>query len=218
MDEAKIKEAFSKAKQDISDIKQHIIYLHKELSEIKRTIQSTTNTSTLRQITSTDTDTSTDKHPVQPVSIGNKGVSTGNEGVSTDRQTNRQTDRHIQKFAQDDTQTHIEKIEKVSEVLESLDDLKKEMRQKFKKLTPQEMLIFSTLYQLEEKGLTVDYSLLSERLKLTESSIRDYIQRIIKKGVPVVKTKENNKKVTLSILQDLKKIASLSTIKQLRDL
>ena len=80
------------------------------------------------------------------------------------------------------------------------------------------MAVFSAIYQLEEEGLTVDYSILSTKLSLSESSIRDYIQRTIRKGLPIQKTKENNKKVILSISNDLKKIASLQTILQLREI
>jgi DNA-binding transcriptional regulator LsrR (DeoR family) len=60
--------------------------------------------------------------------------------------------------------------------------------------------------------------LISQKLGLSESSIRDYTHKIIKKGVPLIKIKENNKKVTLSVAQDLKKIASLQTILALRNL
>ena len=80
------------------------------------------------------------------------------------------------------------------------------------------MEVFSTVYQLEEQGFTVDYPLLAQKLSLTESSIRDYIQKLIKKGTPIVKTKENNKRILIQISPDLKKIASLSAIYQLRDL
>jgi predicted transcriptional regulator len=80
------------------------------------------------------------------------------------------------------------------------------------------LLVFSTLYQFsEEKGYT-DYKNLSEKLSLTESSIRDYIGRLIRKGIPVEKVKINNKTIHLSVSQNLKKIASLSTILQLRSL
>ena len=78
------------------------------------------------------------------------------------------------------------------------------------------MLIFSLIYQLEEEKGHTDYKTLSEKLKLTESSIRDYVQRLIKKGIPVEKTKINNKNIQLKISRNLKKIASLSTIMQLR--
>jgi predicted transcriptional regulator len=104
------------------------------------------------------------------------------------------------------------------QILESLDNLKKEIRLKFKRLTEQEILVFSTLYQFsEEKGWT-DYKLLSEKLNLTESSIRDYIGRLIKKGIPIEKVKINNKTIHLSVSANLKKIASLSTILQLRSI
>jgi len=43
-------------------------------------------------------------------------------------------------------------------------------------------------------------------------------EKIIKKGVPVVKSKENNKKVTLSIPPEFKKMASLQSIISLREL
>jgi len=231
MDETRIKQAFLKVRQDIEQLKQHIIQTHNEIKEIKRTLESQTQDQTDRQIIQTQTDKQTDNPQFKAQKSPNSAISIGNGGVQTDRQTNRQTDRQTQKFAQSPVNTElkseetnsfarssIESLEKVSEVLESLDYFKKEVRVKFKKLTEQEMLIFSTIYQLEDRGLTIDYSLLSEKLNLSESSIRDYVQKIIKKGVPIAKTKENNKKVTLSILPDLKKVASLSTIKQLREL
>ena len=104
------------------------------------------------------------------------------------------------------------------EILESLDNIKKEIRLKFKRLTEQEILVFSTLYQLEEENGYTDYKTISDRINLSESSIRDYIGRLIKKGIPVDKTKVNNKTIHLSISKNLKKIASLHTILQLREL
>ena len=161
-------------------------------------------------------------------------TSIGSEGVPTDKQTNRQTDNpthfltknnEIQqknlKITEKDQgySTNIESnIKEVAEILESLDAIKREIRLKFKHLTSQEMLIFSTLYQLEEISPEVTYKILSTSLKLSESSIRDYIQRIINKGIPIKKQKINNKKIILSISPDLKKIASLSTIINLREL
>ena len=156
----------------------------------------------------------------------NSNFSTGNDGVPADRQTDQQTDNSTGNTGvkvrlnqnTTDNATNINNLTKVTEIVNSLDSLKKELRSKIKKLTKQEMLVFTTIYQLEEQALSVDYFNISEKLKLTESSIRDYVQRIIKKGFPLVKTKENNKKVLLSISQDLRKIASLSTIIQLREI
>ena len=103
-------------------------------------------------------------------------------------------------------------------MLDSLDDIKKDLRYKFKKLTHKEMQVFEAIYSLENQGLIVDYPLLSQQLNLSESSIRDYTKNIIKKEIPLMKIKENNKKITLQISQNLKKIASLDTIQTLRNL
>jgi len=102
--------------------------------------------------------------------------------------------------------------------LNSLDNIKKEIRNKFKRITDQEFLVFSTIYQMAEESDNVDYKSVSKRLNLTESSIRDYVGRLIKKGIPVEKTKINNKMIRLSISEKLKKITPLPVIFQLREL
>ena len=51
---------------------------------------------------------------------------------------------------------------------------------------------------MAEEADFVDYKTLSKRLNLTESSIRDYVGKLIKKGIPVEKTKINNKMIQLS--------------------
>jgi len=150
-------------------------------------------------------------------------ISIGNDGVPTDRQTNQQTDRRNQdlqlpetlKFSKEDK---ISRINHVSELLNSLDSIKKELRRQFKHLTSQEIAVFSCIYDLENQGFIVDYSLISQKMSLSESSIRDYVQKIIKKGIPIIKTKENNKKILLKIDANLKKIASLQTILTLRQI
>ncbi|MEK6893093.1 MAG: hypothetical protein AABX07_02725 [Nanoarchaeota archaeon] len=160
----------------------------------------------------------TDNLPFKALKTPIFNVSSGNDGVPTDRQTNQQTNQHIGNEGVSHTQSASNSIQRVSELINSLDALKQEVRFKFKKLTSQEMLVFSTIYQLESLGLQVDYPLVAKKLSLTESSIRDYTQKIIKKGIPLIKLKENNKKIFISISPDLKKIASLSTILQLREI
>ena len=159
----------------------------------------------------------TDNLPLKPLKSQISTISTGNKGVPTNRQTVKQTDTSTRnegvkvRFNQEH-----HPLANVSNLINSLDIIKKELRLKFKKLTNQEMSVFSTVYQLEEEGFIVDYALIAKKFSLTESSIRDYIQRIIKKGIPIIKTKENNKKIFISISPDLKKLASLSIIMQLR--
>jgi hypothetical protein len=167
-------------------------------------------------------------------------ISTGNDGVPTNQPTNQQTNQHPLishgNSLRNQSEIHIptqetknlsrkmsnfnkiSHLEQVSNVLSTLDDIKKELRTKFKRLTNQEIAIFSAIYQLEEQGFIVDYSLISEKLGLSEISIRDYVHKLIKKDIPIQKFKESNRKISLSISQNLKKIAPLSTILALREL
>jgi len=224
MQEDKIKEAFSKVREDIENLYYNYQYTHTELQELKELIKiqnqeikalieqiKRTNLNKTDRQTEQDTplfpvdrqtDTSTYNLALEAVKLQNSDISTGNKGVSTDRQTHRQTDNTLNQ---------------IPEVLESLTKIREEVRIKFNKLTRQELIIFSIMYQLEEQGLTVDYNLLSQKLQITESSIRDHIGRIIKKGIPIEKYKENNKKIILKISKNLKEIASLETIQKLRD-
>lgn len=149
-------------------------------------------------------------------------ISIGNEGVTTNQPTNQPTNQHIGNegvYTHKQQKTHkIDRLEHISKVLESLGTIKKDIRKQFKCLTAQEMNLFSEIYKLEEQGFIVDYAILSEKLSLSEISIRDYTRKLIKKGIPIQKHKENNKKILLSISPEFKQIASLETIYQLREL
>ena len=231
-----VKESFRRAKEDISFLNQEIQSIKGYLSETRgqmkeiceilfklyeRVSSLEENQKELSQRSippqnlqnpTTSTHLSTHNEPFKGLNPQILPLSTGNEGVPTDRQTDRQTDQ----------QTHYEpkiqenSVDNAVKILDSLDSLKKEIRLKFKRLTDQEWLIFSTIYQIDEQQGYSDYKVLAEKLKLTESSIRDYVGRLIKKGIPIEKTKMNNKTIHLSISQNLKKIASLPTIIQLR--
>lgn len=226
MDE--VKEAFLRVKEDIE-------FLYNEINSIKEELKSINlNLLTIKSNRQTDkqTDNSTIQHIIPTIPTHNPaystdfkvlkpqilGISTGNEGVPTDKQTNRQTDQHMTNSSYNQEYNPRIPIENALEVLNSLDSLKKEIRLKFKRLTDQEMSVFEVLYQLSEEDGFSDYKALSLKLNLTESSIRDYIGRLIKKGIPVEKTKINNKSIQLSISPDLKRIASLQSIIQLRSI
>ncbi len=195
----------------------------------KSSHNTSTHSSTHRQINKTDsTHSSTNNTFFKPLNDQNLGISTGNKGVPTDRQTNQQTNQHTQnsgflvnpfiktEFKQNFTSPQT--INNAANILESLDNIKKEIRLKFKRLTDQEFLVFSTLYQIEEECGYSDYATISNKIGLTQSSIRDYVGRLIKKGIPVEKIKINNKNIQLKVSENLKKVVSLPTILQLRDL
>ena len=234
--EDQVKEAFQKVRKDIDALGSELLSLKEDIKAMRDEmikICEILNHFTLetherpvpahpayRQINQT-LPAQNPTHPTQ-FNKGNKLFSTGNEGVPTDRQTDQQTDNTSLNplkrpfFPKKEPQKN--SIEDAASILDSLDGLKKEIRLKFKQLTDQETLVFSALYQLEEDSGPVDYKTLADKLGLTESSIRDYIGRLLKKGIPVEKKKINNKQIKLSISQSLKKIASLSTILQLRDI
>ncbi len=217
-----IKEAFQKIKQDIDSLREETTLIREgllELSDKIRLLSIPTDDGLNR---SNPTDKPTDRQ-TQPPSFSPqyalKGqenpYSTGNRGVPTDRQTNQQTDRHIIQTQLNDP---ISEFKRANEVLSSLDSIKKEIRAKFKGLTPQEMVIFAQIYTLEGKNDGLDYKTLAETTQLSESSIRDYVNKLIKKGIPINKIKQNNKKIILKVSQDLKNIATLDTILQLRNI
>jgi len=230
-----IKEAFRLIKDDIDNLNYENFILGSEIDEIKDQLKEIcliledlgskihpildkkqdflstdrqTDNSTIRQINQTpSTDISTENSYFKPLNPQNSPISIGNEGVSTDKQTNRQTNRQTQNS-----------LENVAEMLDSLDSIKKELRLKFKRLTEQELLVFSALYQIDEEQGYADYKSIAAKTSLTESSIRDYIRRLINKGIPLIKEKINNKTIKLSVSDSLKKVATLSTIIKLREI
>lgn len=211
-----LKEAFFKVRQDID-------FLYAELAEIKQILyelqaQQTIQPTNQHIIPTYSLPIPTQDMPLKPLITSKTTISSGSDGVPTNQQTIQPTNQHPLISTPSSVNDPISNLRRVSEVLATLDDLKKEVRIKFKKLTEQEMLIYSTIYQLEDQGFVVDYAILAQKTGLTEISIRDYIRKILQKDIPLLKSKESNKKVILGIPQDLKRIASISTINQLRNL
>ena len=221
-----IKEAFSKIKEDICSLNEEINHLKEQLKSLKNSPNPSnypTHNSTysdpvyslINQQTNTQTHNSTyntDLLPLEGLKSQNTGISTGNEGVPTDKPTDTQTDQQTQKDP-------ISEFKKANEILSSLDDIKREIRRKFRQLTNQEMKVFSTLYLFEDQNIPeITYKTLAKELNLSESSIRDYINRLLNKGILIEKVKQNNKTILLKISSDLRNVASLQTIVRLRDL
>jgi hypothetical protein len=224
MEEEQIKEAFQKVKKDILSLSEELTFLKAgleetrfkliEMCEIIKAINKKTNNLSSTQTSLNKTNvisTSTDNTTFKALKGQISGFSTGNEGVSTDRQTDRQTDNQAKNLEKNS-------IDEASKILISLENLRHDIKSSFRKLTDQEFLVFCTIYQLEEENGFADYKKISQKLSLTESSIRDYVQRLIKKNIPIDKAKINNKSIHLKISQNLKKIAPLATILALRDL
>jgi len=226
----------SQLKTTILELKAQLNAINESLDKLKISflINKETNKGTINYQTVNPTDIPTDEPkkptnsaiptdtPTVPMEIKglkyqNFGISTGNHGVPTDKPTDRQTNQQTDELGEERPLT--KHIQDASMILNSLDSLKKEIRLKFKQITQQEMLIFSTIYQLEEQFPEgVEYKQIARKLKLSESSIRDYTKKLINKGVPINKIKLNNKKILLKISPELKNIASLETLLRLREI
>ena len=163
MEEENIKHAFEMVKQDISYLSQEISILRQNLLEISRKLEKMdnflkTDISTQRQQNqAVSTDISTMDYGFKAVKGNNLPISIGNQGVSTDRQTDRQTDSNppiadgkTGFLPKKQEKTEILDIDQAADILDSLDSIKKEIRLKFKRLTGQEMQIFSLIYQLSK--------------------------------------------------------------------
>ena len=231
-----VKEAFFKIKEDISVLRESILALKDEIEGLKAHINTLENPpSRFQHSTNNPTQTPTLPQEAGGLYLAKNHVSTGSRGVPTDTSTDKPTHNYPsyneQITAQKPLSNSINRIntpslppyadpsfQRANELLASLDSVRKEIRLKFKQITTQEMLVFSTIYQLEEQGNEVTHKSIASLLNLSESSIRDYVNRLILKGIPIKKVRVNNKSVLLSVSNELKKIASLSTIIRLREI
>lgn len=218
-----VKEAFVKIKEEIIGLKEEIISIREEISTLREYFSSTTSTQLQTQNTIpliNPTQNPTVPQETGGLEVNNFNSSTGNRGVPTNSQSYEPTNQQTYKL--DDLQPNREVGEGLNNLhgtMETLDNIKKELRILVKRLTPQEMMVFSTLYGLESQGFNeISYKTIASNLRLSESSIRDYVNKLISKGIPIKKIRQNNKKILLNISPDLKKIASLSTIQRLREI
>lgn len=213
-----IKEAFQKIKQDIDLLKEDIALIREgllELSDRLDLLSITTPTPIPTDRQTNQQDNTPSVSPLYSLISQKTPSSIGNRGVPTDRQTNQQTDKPT---VQTELKDPVSEFRRANEVLNSLDSLKKEIRSKFKALTLQEMAIFAQIWDLDSREQEATYKVLAEKTRLSESSIRDYTNKLIKKGIPLEKIKQNNKIILLKVSQDLKNLTNLDTILQLRNL
>ena len=204
--EKETRKAFEKIKEDMLFLSQEILSMKQELIDLRQFLDSNTSPTHPQIPTHNPTHNPSNYDLIHQ----NFHSSIGNEGVPTNRQ---QTDnRHSNTF----NRTSEEAIESPG-IASILSNLKHDLKEKFKKLTRQEFLIFSVLYTLEEEIRNVTYKDIAERTKLAESSIRDYILKIEHKGIPITRERVNNKIVLLRIPREFKEIATLDSLHELNN-
>ncbi|MEM4245264.1 MAG: hypothetical protein QW404_03320 [Candidatus Nanoarchaeia archaeon] len=182
--EEKLKQAFSKIKEEINSIRSDFEALKAVIAKQQELLE---------VFLSKIAQKSQENHNFEGFSGIPLEASTGNKGVQTNKQTNTQTNK----------QTHLKQTNNQIPILSSI---KKDVLSKFQNLPKREFLIFLTIYQLEEDKGSVSYSDIANHLKLSESGIRHYVFNIIKRGLPVQKKKINNKMTVLSISPEFKEI------------
>lgn len=178
MFEDKVKQSFSKVKEDISSLNDKIVAIEAKLDQIlAKSKKENTNSTKYKGF----------ERSTPQIYEKTDKISTGNKGVHSFIHS---TDIHSFNSHSLDIQS-----------------LKKNLEEKINKLTNQEFLVFLTIYQLEEDlRRNVTYDDLSSKLSLSTGCIRSYISSIIKKGLPILKKKINNRTITLTIHQDFKEL------------
>lgn len=211
-----IKEAFSKIKEEISSLRLDIEQIYKSLLDLKLSNQALA--SSLSKDSNTKLLGPTSNSTPEALKSQNIGSSIGNRGVPTHQPTNTSTHQHTEKTPSLKELPETENSFKaINETLNSLGILQKEVIQKIKGLTSQEATVLSLFYTLDPTSLGLDHKTLAEALSLSESSIRDYVLRLIKKGIPIEKEKINNKALLLRLNPSFKELLSLESVLKIKE-
>jgi len=235
IDEEILKEAFSRVRIEFDLLRTELFLLKREVEGLRNSLDSkvsvlSTNSANYKEsILSTISNQDSNKptthlpqsntysykfegdKPYLPISIGNEGVPTNPQQTNTQSNTS-PTDNFTNKSQQIETKD----IQKLS-IKELVNSMKEELKAKFKGLTKQEFYVFSTIFSLEQDlRRPLSYKDISNKTNLTESTIRDYIGRLIAKGIPIVKERVNNKDILIKITEDLRNLASLDSLSNIR--
>ncbi|MBU2589188.1 MAG: hypothetical protein KKB39_00320 [Nanoarchaeota archaeon] len=71
-------------------------------------------------------------------------------------------------------------------------------------LARQELLAFLTLFNIEEELTNVTYADIGKRMGISDGCVRTYISSLIKKGLPIMKKRFNNRVIYLSIFPEFR--------------
>lgn len=195
----KVKEAFSKVKEDFKVVNVKIANIDKEVQEQRELIKEQ-NEKILEVMQSIKTLLEHQNNVSEKkLSLQNE-CSTGNKGVYANTYS---TDNYSLNTSLNTKNSAVTSLENPKfDVLA----FKQELEQRFASLSRQEFLTFLTLEQLERELGNVSYSDLARRMNLSEGCVRTYVSNLMKKGIPLVKRRLNNKTVNLVIRPDFKEL------------
>ncbi|MEM1535085.1 MAG: hypothetical protein QW199_01255 [Candidatus Pacearchaeota archaeon] len=129
-------------------------------------------------------------------------------------QQSQEQQEHLQSLGplQQQEQENKAELEKIEHMV---NNYKKILARRFKSLTKKEFEIFVLIYSMQQAGLKISYKTLAEKTGLAPSSVRDLVNRLILKGIPIQKECYHSKEVFLSIPREILKISSLEALEQL---
>ena len=188
-----VKLAFSRVKDHILNIESQLNTNREELKaykeeiiNLRREVESLMNKLKFR--------VEDDKSP-EPQNQGFKEDSSGNEGVHS----------FIHSFTKHsfNNYSHNKQLNIYSN---GFKDFKQGFDRLFSTLSKQEFTTFLAIYQLEGEIKNVTYLAVARKLNLTEGCIRTYVSSLLKKGLPLMKKKYNNKQVFIYISPEFRSL------------
>ena len=100
---------------------------------------------------------------------------------------------------------------------QSISAIKSDFDVLFRGLTDREFSVFMAIYQLEEDlQAPVSYCEVSKILKITEITVRNYVNSMMNRGIPIEKHRQYNRKVSLSIKKDMRDLNLASKLLKIR--
>ena len=199
MDELILKKAFTKVKEDISSLNNRLNKIEDTINNmiLQNNVQNSSHSGKngLKQ---------SQNLKIHQSSSGNEGVQSINHSTVNQSFNNQSHTKHsIGEYTTQISPNYDKKqganhplinhsMGNHSTIKHSLStqSLKKDLEERFNTLTSQEFLIFLTIYQLEEDfGKSVTYNDLSNKLSLTPGCIRGYVSSLIRKNLPILKSK-----------------------------
>lgn len=173
------------------------------------------------------------KSPIQPISTGNEGVnqsinhlinqslinqSLNHTPLSTDLEYSSEledlpftVEKPLEKEPVEDKkpekQLDLGTITSKKPIDQEISFFKNNLNRLFSSLSKQELKVFLSLYQLDEETTNISYLDLAAKLSLSEPCIRGYISCLIRKGLPIIRKKLNNRRTILTLSKDFKSLS-----------
>jgi len=201
--EAKVREAFTKIKEDID-------FLKKEILECKEDIKMLNSNKRVEL-----------RHEIEKSPVLND-ISTGNIGVCCYHYDTSGPTMPIKPHKGDISTgsigpcCYVDDTRNSEKVKFDISYLKNNLEKVFLSLTKTEFSIFLSVYQLEEEyKRPVSYSDIAIKLPLSLNSVRNHMNNLILKGIPLVKV-VYGKAVLLSVLPEFKAMNLANKLLELR--